>query len=203
MESRKLISLLLILTSLSAYAETKAISGPFISAQTGYSSGFNHENTAIRSTSTGDVNFGGSLGYDFAINDSVVLGAEVNINYTPNISSYTVPSLSGKLDSLVLPFLGTVKYVLPIGLNFFAKGGIAYQRLTNELSGIVNKTASSTSWNGVIAGGIGWQISSFNIFAQYMYLFGDDLTDWNSSSINNTTLSQQMITGGVSYTLAM
>ena len=100
--------------------------------------------------------------------------------------------------------MATVKFVAPFGLNVFAKGGLNYQYadVSASCSGIPGcgtQRDSNSAWTGVLAGGVGYQINTINIFAQYMYIFGKDLQNLE----NNKAVEQGIITGGVSITLPM
>jgi hypothetical protein len=188
-------------------ADAKAITGIVFGGQIGYSSGFDAPASGGGVTYTnGNVNFGGLVGYDFALTDMFSVGAEVDVNYTPDIFEVSGAGQSIKYSSLNVPIMITGKFVLPIGLNLFAKGGINYQRLNatcsgNAVSAICDAVETTNAqWNGVLAAGVGYQIESLNVFAQYMYVFGKKIND---TSDNDGTWAQGIITGGVSYTLPM
>jgi opacity protein-like surface antigen len=200
-------------------SKARAMTGLVLGAQAGFSSGFNPPDiinsgsgNASISNSSGGFNFGGFIGYDFAINDRFSVGAEIDINYTPDIykadASAGNDSFDYDLSILNVPIMATAKYVAPFGLNVFAKGGINYQRAyqSGSCSGFTGcgstLTESDSNWTGVLAGGVGYQLNKVNIFAQYMYIFGTDLDSYLNSS-DSKAIKQGIITGGVSITLPM
>lgn len=207
--------------------DAKAVSGPVFGLQAGYSEATGstpsrtyYEGGVSRGGSinyNGNVNFGGFIGYDFAVTDYLTIGPEIGINYTPNIytndMNLDTGSESGvRYNSLNVPIMLTGKFITPIGINAFLKGGINFQNLNahNVTCGAGIPCASAQSqnaWTGVIAAGLGYQIDNFNIFAQYMYIFGDNASSLFGGANNQFTttmpgkaLSQSIITGGVSYT---
>ncbi len=153
------------------------------------------------SRSSGMFNFGGMIGYDQALAKMFSLGIELGINYTPDIIK-TSGGSSVTMDALNVPLMLTGKFVLPIGLNIFLKGGVNYQHNTcnGSFSGTGITCSNSNNLSGVIAGGLGWQLGNFNLFGQYMYIFGDSLT---STGTPDGAIEQSILVGGVSYTLPL
>ncbi|MDC0534996.1 porin family protein [Francisellaceae bacterium] len=198
-----------------APSKARAVTGLVLGVQAGFASGFNPPDTRnvsgtnySVSTTSGGFNFGGLVGYDVAINDRFSVGVEVDINYTPDIykESANFGGISGddSLNLLNIPIMATAKFVAPFGLNVFAKGGLNYQYadVSSSCSGVPGcgtQTASNSAWTGVLAAGVGYQINTINIFAQYMYIFGKDLQNLQ----DNKAVEQGILTGGVSYTLPM
>jgi len=227
-----------LMGSMAANAEdAKAVTGLVFGLQVGYASGFDAPSgqsvtiptgggTSVNgshSITNGNVNFGGLVGYDFAITEMFSLGVEVDINYTPDMVKNSISgggsipggsfniSADNNTSSLNIPLMLTGKMVLPSGMNLFVKGGIDYQRISSSNScsasidfitvpcDLSSDESTYSNWNGVLAAGVGYQIQSFNVFAQYMYVFGQKISNYET----NKTLAQGIITGGVSYSLPM
>ncbi len=210
---------LIISTPLLANAEdSKAQTGLMFGLNVGYANGFAKESNVnapkfSRTIKSGNVNFGGFVGYDYAVLERLSIGMEIGINYTPNIYELglninTVGNAKLKFSTLNIPFLLKVKLITEMGFNLFLKGGINYQRLSADIASCSSTLVAPTfctdfhnvygnNWRPVIAGGIGYQVKRFNIFAQYMYVFGNTLDTF----ANNKALAQGNITGGVSYIL--
>jgi hypothetical protein len=190
----------------SGYSGTTATTGIVFGVLAGYSnySGGDTFTNAVTasSRSSGMFNFGGMLGYDLALAKMFSLGLEIDINYTPDIIK-TSGGTEVTMDALNVPLMLTGKFVLPIGLNIFIKGGVNYQH--NSCSGSFSSSSgincsNSNKLSGVLAGGIGWQLSNFNFFGQYMYIFGDSLT---ATGTSGSAIEQSILVGGVSYTLPL
>lgn len=157
------------------------------------------------SQDTGNIAGGLFIGYDYALNPMVSLGVELGGQYAYEVSkvSATVAGLSGdgKVSVISIPLFLTGKFYIPHtgGLNVFAKAGYAYNRVNEKYSGdlataVGASDAHSNLWRPVVAGGIGYQLQEFNIFAQYQY-------NWLPITGQNGGLGT--ISAGVSYTLPM
>ena len=183
-----------------------ATTGVVFGAQAGFAAGFNPPdlNGASGSTTNAGFNFGGFVGYDVAVSKMFAVGAEVGINYTPDMYKINIDGLgNADLSLLNIPIMATAKFYTPIGLNVFAKGGLNFQNAdvsgSCSLGSICSGSQSNNNWTGVLAGGIGYKIQQLNIFAQYMYVFGNDLDNYSDSK----AVAQGILTGGVSFTLPM
>ncbi len=121
------------------------------------------------SVTNGNASYGLAMGYDFAINPMVTIGPEVGLQYAPDFSKIesTTSNDSEKQTNLSIPLMVAVKFYIPDveGLSLFAKGGLAYNHW--KIDGDVS--LHDVNWNGVLGGGIGYDINQFNIFAQYTY----------------------------------
>lgn len=183
-----------------AQADSKAQTGLVYTVQGGYSLGFS---PASEVDDHGNFTYGGSVGYDFALADFLAIGPEVGINYTSDIAKYSNATGSQEISLMNVPIMARAKFIIPdYGFNVFIKGGINYQRINTDGSatGIGMPSGDENNWNGVAAAGLGYQIDTFNVFAQYMVIFGQDL---KTSLDSGDTIGQNIITGGVSYTLPM
>ncbi|WP_395947732.1 outer membrane protein [Caedibacter taeniospiralis] len=157
------------------------------------------------SQDTGNVAGGLFVGYDYALNRMLSVGIELGGQYayeTTKISA-TITGVSGdyKASIITIPLFLTGKFYIPHtgGLNIFAKAGYAYNRINEKYSGNLATAVGASDthmnlWRPVVAGGIGYQLQQFNIFAQYQY-------NWLPYQGENGGLGT--ISAGVSYTLPM
>lgn len=202
-------------TILSSAKDSISTTGFIFGINAGYAAGFNKEenistNFFSGNFKSGNINFGGFVGYDYAISKTFSFGAEVDLNYTPNIYKIDIyvpeaGSLTRKYNTLNFPLLITGKATFPIGFNLFVKGGVNYQKISSRVTSCSDKLCDNAvdrngnNWNGVLATGFGYQMSKFNIFAQYMYIFGNILSELTERK----SLAQSNITAGISYVLAI
>ncbi|GGG00303.1 MULTISPECIES: outer membrane beta-barrel protein [Cysteiniphilum] len=120
-------------------------------------------------------NIAGSLlvGYDYALSPLFSVGVELDGQYAYEISKSSLAGNSIKLSNVSVPLFLTGKFFIPeaMGLNVFGKAGYAYNRLSSkvEVSGSSSTTTNTNLWRPVVAGGIGFQVQQFNIFAEYQY----------------------------------
>ena len=206
---KKLISSIAVATLLTAgiaQANTNvAQSGMTFSANVGMASpsgDFKADSNVIGgngSTSNGNVSFGGAIGYDYAIDSMFTIGAEAGLQYSPDFAKISTEGSSAKETLLSVPIMAVVKFYIPNvkGLNVFAKGGIAYNNWKVNGSGAFD-SFSENNWNGVAAGGVGYDIGNFNVFGQYTYNW---LKFTNGGSTETGGLST--IAVGVGYKLPM
>ncbi|MDA0912171.1 MAG: outer membrane beta-barrel protein [Proteobacteria bacterium] len=119
-------------------------------------------------------NIAGSLlvGYDYALSPLFSVGIELDGQYAYQLSKSSLAGDSAKSSNVSVPLFLTGKFFIPeaMGLNVFGKAGYAYNRLSAkaEVSG-VSETFNTNLWRPVVAGGIGFQLQQFNIFAEYQY----------------------------------
>lgn len=120
-------------------------------------------------------NIAGSLliGYDYALSPLFSVGVELDGQYAYEISKSSLAGNKYKLSNVSVPLFLTGKFFIPeaMGLNVFGKAGYAYNRLSGkvEVSGGSSTTTNTNLWRPVVAGGVGFQLQQFNIFAEYQY----------------------------------
>jgi len=157
---------------------------------------------ASTSQDKGNVAGGLFIGYDYALNPMLAVGLELGAQYAYEITKVS-GSLGGftdgnKISVITVPMFLTGKFYIPHtgGLNLFAKMGYAYNRIDTKAEGNAGVLANkdTTLWRPVVAGGIGYQLQQFNIFAQYQY-------NWLPYQGENSGLGT--ISAGVSYTIPM
>ncbi|WP_440615983.1 outer membrane protein [Cysteiniphilum sp. 6C5] len=157
------------------------------------------------SQDTGNIAGGLFIGYDYALSPMLTVGVELGGQYAYEVSklSATVSGLSGdgKVSVVTVPLFLTSKFYIPHtgGLNVFAKAGYAYNRVNETYNGDLATAAGLSDmhinlWRPVVAGGIGYQLQQFNIFAQYQY-------NWLPYKGENSGLGT--LSAGVAYTLPM
>lgn len=117
-------------------------------------------------------NIAGSLliGYDYALSPLFSVGIELDGQYAYQLSKSSLGANSVKLSNVSVPLFLTGKFFIPkaMGLNIFGKAGYAYNRLLYKTEGTLSAN-DTTLWRPVVAGGIGFQVQQFNIFAEYQY----------------------------------
>ncbi|MCF6765085.1 porin family protein [Thiotrichales bacterium 19S3-7] len=162
-----------------------------VGGQLGY--GFLNSDDVSGYTNDDDGNiFGGVfVGGDYMWNPHFATGLQIGYYYGNDLFKYQG---NGGLDdakvkdTMVVPLLATAKVLLPWNFNIFIKGGIAY----------VNQDIEDTahvSYNGVLSGGIGYSWHNWDLFAEYMYVFGQE----DAFGDQQRTLPINAITLGLSY----
>jgi hypothetical protein len=138
------------------------------------------------STNKGSSYYGGTIGYDTDILKTFVIGLE-----TGYFQGYLASVSNQKVKNQIIPILIKGKLHLPLGFNLFAKTGVAWVKPES------NSTYNwKNTWNYTAAGGIGYQFFSFDLFAQYMQIFGKGEIQGGSSGYSSNV---KAITGGISY----
>ncbi|MBK2125232.1 outer membrane beta-barrel protein [Fangia hongkongensis] len=200
---RKIIATSIIATALasgSAFA-AGAQTGVVLGGNIGYgyaTNGWTKDDADLSGSKNGNLAGGLFIGYDFALNKMLSVGVELGGQYAYQLVK---ESDGDKLNAWSVPLFATAKFYIPhaMGLNIFGKFGYAYNRLTTSgnyvatgLSG--NDIDGKNLWRPVAAGGLGFQVQQFNIFAQYQY---------NWLPVYGKNGGYGTISGGVSYTLPM
>ncbi|WP_440992570.1 outer membrane beta-barrel protein [Cysteiniphilum litorale] len=168
------------LLSISA-ANAGAQSGLVVGGNVGYSfaqNGFaNHK---------GGVAFGGLVGYDYALNQSVSVGAEMDLQYANQVSK----TAGNKINVWNVPLFLVGKYYFGSNkqFNVFGKAGYAWNRVG------ANDNYSKI-FRPVVAVGAGYQLSrTMNVFAQYQY-------NWLPQG--GHSMGQATASVGLTYTIPM
>ncbi|MCF6807719.1 porin family protein [Thiotrichales bacterium 19S9-12] len=151
----------------------------------------------------GGVYTGAFVGVDYYIMPNLTIGGETGLDYGSDLLKYDTTGIDVEVnDTYVVPLLATIKYFMPYGINVYGKAGIAYvnQKLSAHLGNVGSGSTDTTlsRWNGMLGGGIGYKLDSWNFFVEYMYVMGDKDPQTKSSTFPINT-----ITGGVSYTFPM
>jgi opacity protein-like surface antigen len=148
---------------------------------------------------------GGTLGYDYAVNQNVLGGAEVSyINFgrtqydaDPNTAPFGIKSNGVQV-------MLTSTYLASSGLNAFIKaGGIDEYTSVGQNSAIAPyKSNSLRKWVPAAAFGVGYMTSqNLNVALQYERTFGQDYGVHNVNP--NDPLAENAITLGLTYKFAM
>jgi opacity protein-like surface antigen len=199
----------LALISASAYAMT-AQSGVYVGAVAGWSipntpSASEAQTDFGASTTTDNKNYtwGGTLGYDYALNRNMLVGAEASyINFGKTSYSYNSSSYDWSSSGIQLMLTGS--YLLNNGFNAFAKvGAIDLKDSANAYSfGGTNFNNDNKRWRAAAEIGAGYMINqNTNVTLQYERAFGHNYNSWNSTSDDPAT--QNAITAGVTYKFMM
>jgi opacity protein-like surface antigen len=158
---------------------------------------------------------GVNLGFNHAFNPNVLAGAEFGWNYNGQ-SKYEFDfahnySTTNTISSYDLHLLATATYLFNNGFNVFGKAGVArvYQtgKGTTNIPDTEALDISETSYQPMLAAGLGYQIKMVNIFVQYSHIFGKDPNDVNDLFDNNGdfngTVAADTIKAGLAVSLAI
>lgn len=190
---KKLVILSFILFSIFcirlSYADVSKTTAPVI-AHTGVMLGIqggyaqNNIKDTVKTSTTllidkGNFYGGVNLGFEFAASKEVALGIESGLYYGSALSSVDAV----KVNDLIMPVVGTARFILPVGLNFFAKAGIAYINLSASEEGYTYTINFDDHWSPIVAGGIGYQIKNINLFAQYSHIFRKEAKLYSTDAV--------------------
>jgi len=200
MKKIMITSLITVFMSGAAFADVSAQSGFFVGGNIGWSNPTTWNDSSVAqaylaNSATSSVNGlsgGVSVGYNFAVNPSVLVGAELGYMYLGS-TSYDLQggftggtNLSSSEDAF--QFLFTTTYVMPNGFNVFAKAGAAEVTQTNfnnvNIPGFGSQPFFSGGTSAVLpaaAIGMGYMPNNhLNITLQYEQFFGN-----NNSNVQN------------------
>lgn len=153
--------------------------------------------------------FGGTLGFDYAVNPNFLMGIEVSeINFgsasyisSAELGSSTVQNFSSEGVQL----MGTLTYLNQNGLNVFGKLGMIDEE--TDFWSMSNATwfplfaniSSVSEWVPAAAVGIGFMPNNYwDVTLQYEHTFG---SDWNVNNPTNSLspMAENAFTLGVTY----
>lgn len=153
--------------------------------------------------------FGGTLGFEYAVNANFLTGIEVS-ELSFGSSSYV--SGTGTDSTTVQNFssegtqiLGTLTYLNQNGVNVFGKLGVIdeetdfWSMTSATWFPLFANISSVSAWLPVAAVGVGFMPSNnWNISLQYEHTFG---SDWNVSNPTNSLnpMTENAFTLGVTY----
>ncbi|TNF68010.1 MAG: porin family protein [Gammaproteobacteria bacterium] len=162
-----------------------------VGGQMGY--GFLSSDDVSGYTTDNDGNlFGGIfVGGDYMWNKHFATGLQIGYYYGHDLLKYQGNGGLGDAkvkDTMVVPLLATAKVLLPWNFNVFLKGGVAY--VNQDIN-----DKSHINYNGVLSGGVGYSWHNWDLFAEYMYVFGDEGAFGDQAK----TLPVNAITLGLSY----
>ncbi|MDF2690625.1 MAG: meta-pathway of phenol degradation family protein, partial [Gammaproteobacteria bacterium] len=166
--------------SLSAHAfAVTAQSGVYVGAAGGWSFSKDYTTSSVSATSSTNKNytFGANLGYDYALNQNVLVGAEagyLNFGKTTYSSSSTA-DLDVKNSGYQI--LATSTYLMSNGFNGFVKAGAIKQKEDADIS-VVNVSESESKWLPATVLGVGYMpMQNLNVALQWEHTFGDNNTN--------------------------
>jgi opacity protein-like surface antigen len=191
--------------SLSAHAfAVTAQSGVYVGAAGGWSFSKDYTTSSVSATSSTNKNytFGANLGYDYALNQNVLVGAEagyLNFGKTTYSSSSTA-DLDVKNSGYQI--LATSTYLMSNGFNGFVKAGAIKQKEDADIS-VVNVSESESKWLPATVLGVGYMpMQNLNVALQWEHTFGDNNTN-AATDTSTKPQTQDAITLGVTYKFAM
>ncbi len=193
-----------MLTATSAQASLNPFSaktGLYIGAQGGYAqNNLNYDGSLPVKVDRGNIYGGANVGFEFALASEFAIGAETGVFYGKDISSVETELGTNdtkiEISNLIVPVMGTIKFVSPIGINLFAKGGAAYLRPSATESGTSYSVNWDSTWAPIAAAGVGYQIGPVDIFGQYTHIFGKKDVNFGSS---NKVSNIDAVTLGVNF----
>jgi len=196
----------LALGASSAFADVTAQTGVYVGGDLGWSFPENPSKNTVSASSVSNRNFtwGGTLGFNYAINQNFMAGVEVGYqNFGKNTYSYSSSGLSIATKNYGVQILATATYLMSNGFNVFGKLG-AIDQTTNASGSFIGFSADKdfTQWLPAAAIGVGYMpTQNVNIALQYERTFG---ADWDNKTTFNTTnpkpMTQNAFTLGVTYT---
>ena len=147
---------------------------------------------------------GANIGYNRALSQNVLVGAEFGYDYNGQ-SKYTITYNDGisandvttkfKITSQDLHLLATATYLLNNGINVFGKAGVARVDQKFDVSGAHSNDSNdkATEYQPMIAAGIGYQYKMANLFVQYSHIFAKDATD-NANDLFDSKGNLEVVT---------
>jgi len=155
----------------------------------------------------GNLAYGGGVGAQIGLPASnIALGGEVDMLYGRSIAKVTDNGSTTKVSNLLVPVMATATYETPmsasnVAFDIFVKGGVAYNNISTEKSG--SNTLSVTwdnSWAPAAAAGVGVAVGNgFNVFGQYLHVFGKNEVKTGTSS---KAANIDVFTAGISYSFS-
>lgn len=196
----------LLLGSASAFAVTNQ-SGVYIGALGGWSFASSPSDSLLAATSNQNRNYtaGGTIGYQYAINQNFAAGIEGGYMYMGynNYPSAGTNNVSEKITNSGWQVMAVGNYLMTNGFNAFVKAGAMNEKsaFTGTASGQTFDLDNESSWVPAVAAGLGYMpMQNLNIALQYEHTFGQD---WNTQNTITKPMSQNIVTLGVTYLFAM
>jgi outer membrane immunogenic protein len=136
--------------------------------------------------------FGGTIGYNLQAGDSVVLGAEADLDWSGIKGTIPAMSASSCLTGcqLSVPWLATAR--LRGGYSFggvlpYLTGGVAVRQIDASIAGTPFGTQSSDDWGWTLGGGVEFVIiGDWRAKAEYLYM---DLNGFTCTGACNGAIS--------------
>jgi opacity protein-like surface antigen len=202
-------SVAVLCLSAQAFAAT-AQTGIYVGGQVGWSFASATSDGTIGATSSQNKNYvyGPKLGFDYALNQNVLVGVEASYLNFGN-TSYTNAGIGNNVDfkesSSGYQLLATSTYLLNSGWNGFVKAGA----IRETTKGINNNTLNGTSIDSVDVTkavpatviGVGYMVrQNTNLVLQWEHVYGQS---WDTQGVATKPMTQNAITLGASYKFAM
>jgi opacity protein-like surface antigen len=191
----------------SAFAVT-AQSGIYVGGLGGWSFADSPTTGQMVATSKDNHNYtlGGTVGYNYAINQNWLTGFEVSyLNFGE--TKYNASYGNTNLKNYGVQLMATGTYLMANGFNVFAKAGAIDQTMTssNNMYALNSNNGNTkiTKWLPAAAAGVGYMpTQNLNIALQYERTFG---TNWDNNNLSATPkpMTQNAVTLGVTYTFPL
>jgi opacity protein-like surface antigen len=206
-----LVAATVAVLSLSAHAfAATAQSGAYVGVNGGWSFAKDPSvaNTVSASDSHKNYVYGATLGYDYALNQNVLVGAELNYSNfgKTTFNSAGTNNINADFKTTAYQLLATSTYVMNNGWDMFGKLGAAHAKseINGSLAGTNVDSYQDSKWLPAAAVGAGYMFNqNLNVALQWEHIFGQN---WNNLSSTNTPskpITQDAITLGVTYKFAM
>ena len=150
--------------------------------------------------------FGGTVGYEYAIDQKIATGVEANYtdlatqNYTGDPAT---GHATGSFKNSAIQILLTGTYLMDNGLNTFLKIGFAQEKTQFQLSNNA-ETGDLQKWIPAIAAGLGYDlIENLKFYGQYERTLGKTWTNATPANHPNEPMALNIFTMGLNYTLPL
>ena len=199
-----------LVASASAMAVT-AKSAPYIGGEFGYGAPALATDTygTVNDATVGGVAGGGILGYNYALTQNVLIGAEFGYHRDGKASFKNNDGSYLNITSNDLDLLLTGTYLFNSGWNIFGKAGVARLMQSASEDNVADNFSGSATlkkYKPDLKVGLGYLIDlqkagSINIFAQYGHIFGNSEGSNTNPDPSKIPFATNTITAGVTYNL--
>ncbi|MDO8954771.1 MAG: outer membrane beta-barrel protein [Gammaproteobacteria bacterium] len=209
-----LIAASVAVLSLSAHAfAVTAQSGVYVGGNAGWSFAKDTSNSNMGASNKSNKNYvlGGTVGYDYALNQNVLVGAEFNYSNFGK-TSYTnagVNNVSAYEKNAGYQILATSTYLFSNNWNVFGKvGGIKEKTSfddTGTIAGVnIDNSGDVSKWIPAAAIGAGYNVNqNLEVALQVEHTFGQNWNVSATSSAPSKPMTQNAVTLGATYKFAM
>lgn len=194
----RILAAMLSVATITAFA-APAQTGVVVGVNGGWA-GVNHPSLPGYTSTNRNYTLGGTLGYNYAVNNNVSAGVEANYSDFGK-TDYSSSAGSGSFKNSALQLLLSGTYLMDNGYNTFIKVGAANQQTSLSAS---NSETGVTSWLPAAAAGLGYTVmKNLDIYGQYEHTFGDNWNNANVASSPAKAAALNVFSVGVNYTLPM
>ncbi|MDF2940628.1 MAG: hypothetical protein K0R66_1270 [Gammaproteobacteria bacterium] len=190
-----------------------AQSGPYISGAGGWSFASDPNSNGV-TESHKNYTWSANLGYDYALNPNVLVGAEIGYlnfgktTYTGPGTYYGQPAnVTAQLKNDGYQIMATATYLANNGLSTFVKAGAINQKtdLTEDTT-LSNVWVSGgegdiKKWIPATVVGVGYALNpNLNLALQWEHTFGENYNSlYSNNAVASKPMTQDAVTLGLSY----